>query len=108
MMTHQRDRIHIGSRDAGDQVGGAGAGGDNADAGLAGHPGVAVGGVAGVLFGPHEDVPDIGPGQGVIKGADGRPRIAKDLFDPLCLETSDHRLRHRHDHQQHLPEIACR
>ncbi len=52
----QRHGVHPGVGDAGDQVGGAGAGGGQADAGLAGDAGVGVGGVGGGLLVAHQDV----------------------------------------------------
>ena len=47
---HDRNRVHIRGGDAGDQIGGAGAGGGDANAHLAGGTGIAVGGVRRALF----------------------------------------------------------
>ncbi len=49
-----RRRIQIGVGDAGDQVGGPGAAGGDTDAGLAGCPGIAVGGVGRALLVAHQ------------------------------------------------------
>ena len=55
---YHRHRVHIGGGQAGNQVGGPGAGGGDHHAGAAGAPGVAVGGMAGALFVGGEDVAD--------------------------------------------------
>ena len=59
VMATMRDGIHHGVHQAGDKVGGAGAGGGAADADFAGGARVAFGGEAGVLFVAHEDVADV-------------------------------------------------
>ena len=53
---HQRDGVAVGRRDAGHGVGRAGAGGRHAHADLARGAGVAVGGVNGGLFVPHQNM----------------------------------------------------
>ena len=63
-----RDGIHHGVHQAGDQVGGAGAGGGAADADLAGGAGVPFGGEDGVLLVPHQDVADGVVVHRVVKG----------------------------------------
>ena len=64
----QRDGIHHGVDQSGNQVGGAGAGGGAADADLAGGAGIAFGGEAGVLFVADEDVADVVIVEGVVEG----------------------------------------
>ena len=59
VMRDDRDRIHHGVHQAGDQVGGAGTGGGAADADFAGGARIAFGREAGVLFVPHQDVADV-------------------------------------------------
>ena len=61
------DGIHHGVDEAGDEVGGAGAGGGAADAYFTGGAGVAFGGEAGVLFVADEDVFDVVIVEGVIE-----------------------------------------
>ena len=56
-----RDRVHQRVGDAGNDVGRAGAAGDEVDAGLAGRAGIALRGVDGGLFVANEDVPDAPP-----------------------------------------------
>ena len=50
-----RDRVHLGVGEAGDEVGRAGAAGGDADAGLAGGAGVAVGHEPAALLVPRQD-----------------------------------------------------
>ena len=54
-----RQRIGLGPHDAGDEVGGAGPGGGDADAHFATDAGVGVGGVGGGLFVADQDVPQL-------------------------------------------------
>ena len=56
---HQRNGIHVGRGNAGDGVGGAGTGGDQANADLAGRAGVAVGGVHRSLLVPDQNMFEI-------------------------------------------------
>ena len=68
------DGIEVGIGDAGDQVGGARAGGGQADAHLAGGPGIAVGGMGGALLVAHQDVAQLRVlRQGIVEAAE-RPR----------------------------------
>ncbi len=71
-------RVEHGRGDAGDEVGGAGAGGGHADADLAGGAGVAVGHVRGALLVADEDVVDRELAQGVVGGEDGSAGVAED------------------------------
>ena len=72
------DGVEHGRRDAGDEVGGAGAGGGHADADLARGAGVAVGHVRGALLVADEDVVDRELAQGVVGGEDGSAGVAED------------------------------
>ena len=83
---HHGDGVHIGGGDAGDEVGGAGAGGDHAHAGPARHAGVAGGHVSGVLFGADQGIGNAGGGQGVHGGADGGAGIAEYPLHTLPLQ----------------------
>ena len=73
------DRVEHGGGEAGDEVGGAGAGGGHADADAAGRAGVAVGHVGGSLLVADEDVVDGGEfAEGVVDGEDGAAGVAED------------------------------
>src|ERR1700733_325818 len=81
---HNGNAIEHGGGDAGDEVGGTGAGGGDADADLAGGAGVAVGHVRGALLVAHEDVVDGELAQGVVGGEDGSARVAEDFVHALA------------------------
>ncbi len=71
--------VQHGCCEAGDEVGGAGAGGGHADAGAAGGAGVAIGHVGGALLVADEDVVDGGEfAEGVVDGEDGAAGVAED------------------------------
>ena len=79
-----RHGVHVGGGDAGDEVGRAGAGGGQADAGASGDAGVAVGGVRGGLLVADQDVLDVGVlAQGVVERQDDAAGVAEEDFDPL-------------------------
>jgi hypothetical protein len=79
---HQGDRIHVGGRDAGDRIGGAGARGHEHRAHLPGRPGIAVCGVGGALFVAHQDVFYIVlPEQGIVDVQRRASGIAPEIAD---------------------------
>ena len=83
-----RHGIHVGRADAGDEVGRAGAGGRQADAGATADAGVGVGGVGGRLLVPDEHVPDLGVlDEGVVERQHDAAGIAEQRLDALGLET---------------------
>ena len=84
---HHGDRVHVGGGDAGDEVGGAGAGGHHTHSGLTRHAGVAGGHVTGILLGAHQGIGDVGGGQGVHGGADGGAGVTEDPLHTLAFET---------------------
>ena len=63
-----------------------GPGGGQAHAHLARGPGVAVGGVAGALLVPHQDVVDVEIVEGVVQGDDLPPGKPEYGVDPFALE----------------------
>ena len=81
-----RDGIHHGVDEAGDQIGGAGSGGGAADADLAGGARVAFGGEAGVLFVTHQDVPDVVIVERVVEGKRDAAGIAEEAIDAFADE----------------------
>ena len=85
--SNQRHAVGFGAHNAGNQVGGAGAGGCHADAGLAGDAGVAVGGVGGGLLMPHQNMTQlrIGP-EGIVKGEDGAAGMAEQHIHALAQQ----------------------
>ena len=87
-----RDRVHQRVGHAGDGVGGAGAGGDEDDAGLAGGAGVALGGVGRGLLVAHEDVADVVLLEDRVVDRQHRAAgIAEDGVDALVLQgLNDH------------------
>ena len=87
-----RDRIHHGVDQAGDQVGGAGTGGGAADADLAGGPRIALGGEGGVLFVPHQDVPDRVIVEGVVERQRDAAGISEDALDVFPQQTFEQHL----------------
>ena len=79
--------VHVGGGDAGDEVGGAGPGGGEADAGASGDAGVAVGGVGGGLFVADQDMLDVGVGaQLVVEGEDDAARVSEEDVNALGPE----------------------
>ena len=101
---NHRNRIHISGRYSGNQVGCTRTGGNDTDSGFAGHSGITVGCVSGVLLGTNQHMPDVRAGQRVIKRTDRRSRIAKDRFDTFCFQTADHRFTDGCNHGLHLLE----
>jgi hypothetical protein len=84
---HQGDGIHQGVDDAGDGVGGAGAGSDQHHARPAGGAGVALGGMGGALLVAHEDVVQLRLVEdGVIDRQHGAAGIAEEVRHPLVDE----------------------
>ncbi len=89
----QRDGIHIGIGNAGDQVGGAGARRGHADTDAAGGTCIGIGGKGGALFVTDEDVLQAGSGERIVDRHDGAARIAEQGFDPQRLQRGDDQLR---------------
>ena len=87
---HQGDGVHIGGGDARQQIGGAGAGGGDADARTSRNAGIAAGRVGRILFGTHQDVVDGAGRQSVVKGTDGRAGIAEGYLGSFHLQTFHH------------------
>ena len=85
---HHGHAVHVGVGDGGDQVGGAGAGGGQADAHLARGPGVAVGRVARALLVPDQDVVDVEIVEGVVEGDDLPPGKPNMVSTPSRLSAS--------------------
>ena len=82
-----RDRVEHRRADAGHEVGRARAGGAHADADLAGHPGVAVGGVGAALLVANEHVPELGVvAEDVVERQDHAARVAEHDVDALAEE----------------------
>jgi len=88
----QRDRVHVGVRYGGDQVGGAGAAGGDGDADAAGRGGIALGRVAGALFVAHQDVANLGlRHELVVERNDGAAGDAEDVGHAEQLEGANDR-----------------
>ena len=88
----KRDGVHQGVDDAGHRVGGAGAGGHQHDAALAGGARVPLGGMGRALFMTHQHMLQPGFGeQGVIDRQHGAAGIAEQHLDALVDERA-------HDH----------
>ena len=84
------DRVQIGIRDAGDQVGGARAASGDAGADLAGGPRVAVGRVHGALFVAHEHVTQLlGVHQRVVERDDHAAGEAEENFAAFGFQRRD-------------------
>ena len=99
---HQGDRIHISGGNAGDEVGGAGAGGHDAHAGLSRDPGIARGHMSGILLGPNQGIAD--PGcrhQRIHNGTDGGAGVAENAFYPFPQEALHQNLCACHLHGLH-------
>ena len=88
---HQRNGIQICIGDAGDQIGGTGAGGCDDHAHLAGGSGIAVGSVRCTLLVGSQHVTDLCliPVQGVIQVDDLSAGITEDGLTSLLDESSD-------------------
>ena len=81
------DGVHLRGGDAGDEVGRAGSGGGEADAGASGDAGVAVGGVRGGLFVAHEHVLDVGVvAELVVERQDNAAGVAEEDINALGSE----------------------
>ena len=76
----ERNGVHVGVGERGHQVGGARARGRHAHAHPAGRRGVPLGGVAGSLLVPDQDVPDRGVHQRVVRREDGAAGDAEDVL----------------------------
>src|ERR1700733_2778476 len=83
---HNGNAIEHGGGYAGDEVGGAWAGGRDADPDFAGGAGVAVGHVRGALLVADEDVVDGELAQGVVGGGGGSARVAEDFVHAFAGE----------------------
>ena len=79
-------RVHHGRGDAGDQVGGAGAGGGNGDADFAGGARISVGRMGGALLVADQDVADRVFAQSVVDGQDRSTGIAEYFANALAFE----------------------
>ena len=84
--SHYRHRVHESIGDACHQVGGAGAGRGHTDAGLAGHPGEAVGRQHCTLLVAGQHMPDRRVEQGIVDRHDRPSRIPEDHPDALLFE----------------------
>jgi hypothetical protein len=85
---HHGNGIHVGRGQSGDGIGAAGAGGYDADADLAGGPGITVRGVDRTLFMTHQDMPDLLGilAHGMVQGQDRSARQPEDGVDPFQFE----------------------
>ncbi len=79
-------RVRVGGGDPGQHVGGARPGGRQAHAGLPGSAGEAVGGVAGALLVPDQDMPDRRFPDLVVDGDDGPSRVPEHRLDAPVLQ----------------------
>ena len=105
---HHRCGVHVGGGDAGHRVGRARAGGDEHDAGPAGHPRVAVRHVGRALFVAHQDVLDVLLlVQRVVDVKDRAPGVPEYVPNPVVLEKSDDDLRACQLHLAHLFECIA-
>ena len=87
---HERHRVEQRVGEAGDEVGGPGARGGDADADVARRLGVPLGGKDLALLVPAQDVADgVGAGQGLVDLERGAPGVAEGDGDPLALEGLD-------------------
>ena len=87
-----RHRVHQRRQQAGHRVGGAGTGGHQHHARLAGRARVAVGHVRGPLLVADEDQLDLRVDERVEDRHRGAARQAEDVLDPFALEAADQRL----------------
>ena len=80
--------IGLGAHEAGNQVGGAGARGGDANANLAGDAGIAVGGVGRGLLVAHEHMTKLGVApESVVKGKNGPARMPEDYVNSFLEQT---------------------
>ena len=93
----QRNRIHHGVDQTGDQVGGTRTRGGAADARLASGPRIALGGKSGVRFVAHQDVADGMIVHRVVKGQRDSAGIAEDYFDAFLNQAFKQNFRARHE-----------
>jgi hypothetical protein len=88
---HERDRVHQRIGQAGHRIGGAGAGGDQHAADLAGGARIAFGRVHGALLMTHQNVLQLLLLEHrIIDRQDGAARVAEDVFDALVEHRLDH------------------
>ena len=101
------DRIHQRVGEAGHRVGGAGAGGDQHHAALAGRAGIAFGRMGGALLVAHEDVLDLLLLEDLVIDRQHRAAgIAEDMLDPLVGQRLQHDLGARHLIRGHLKPLG--
>src|SRR5688572_21327272 len=86
----------MGIHDGGNEVGGTGARGGDADAHPPGNHGVALRGVAGSLFVTDQNVVHFGGHQGVIGGQDRATGQTENIVDAEFFERADNSLRAGH------------
>jgi hypothetical protein len=86
---HGRHGVHVRVADRRDEVRRARAAGRERDAGPAGRPGIALGGVPGAGLVAHQHVPDAGVPQGVVERQARAAGHAEDGVDPGALERGD-------------------
>src|SRR5207248_4024697 len=81
----QRDGVHLGVGQAGDEVGGAGAAGGDADADPAGGAGVPFGGEPAALLVAGQDGAELvaEAGEGLVDGHAGPAGVGEDHLDPV-------------------------
>src|SRR5207253_8505730 len=100
-----RDRVHRGVLERGDQVGGGRTRGDQADPDPARRAGVALGGVTRGGLLAHEDVPEpLEVVERVVDGEDGAAGQAEDQVDALPLQALEEDARARQFHSS--PPVA--
>ena len=93
----QRDRIHVRVGDAGDEVGGAGAAGGHADAGLAGGAGVALGRKRPALLVSRQDGANLfRTGQRLVQLHARATRVGEQGVHTLPLQGFDENLTAKH------------
>jgi hypothetical protein len=91
---HHRRAVHVRGREAGDQIGGAGAGGGDADPCSPGGAGIAIGRVRRRLLVPDENVTQTGKlRQRVIERHDRAAGVAEEELDSLFKQRAAEDLR---------------
>jgi len=106
---HQRDRVHVGVGDGGDEVRRPWPARAHADAHLARGLGVALGGVTAHLLVADQHVLQLlGAEQRVVDGQDRPTRHPEDPVHAFQLERPDHRLGTRHLLARHRTSTSCR